>query len=174
MLKEKTLPIVTSAEDGITIWEAPSAHVGSGMPTYEELKHRFPKYVNPSYRRGVMFTPVPERANTTILRPEEPLPFKYVRFKERMIDAERVATMWRHGLIPALPEEELDLLKEHPGELRPGRAIRALGAQLSDGRVLVAWYYAYGRELGLCHIVSGWAKDDLFLAVPMEAFQIAA
>lgn len=164
-----TAPLVQIVEpdDGITILDAPSAHVSGSIPSFAELKKRFPQYVNEEYRDAA-FARIPERPPDVVLVPHE-LPFKYVRFNRRMSDSEMVAAMLRHGLLPALPEEALDFLKEHPEELKLGRAIWALGAHLKDGRVLIAWRRGSGRELLLDRTHSDWGEGSLFLAVPQGA-----
>ena len=156
--------------DGLTVLDAPSAHVTYVMPTHEELEQRFPAYVNSEYE-GVAFTPIAERANT--VRSPRELPFKYVRRSRRMSDPEMVAAMLRRGLLPTLPEEELDFLKEHPEELKPGRAVWALGAHLNDGRVLFAWSHGLGRKLNLGRADYVWLEDNLFLALPQGALELS-
>ncbi len=156
--------------DGLTVLDAPSAHVSYAMPTYEELQTRFPQHVNSDYN-GIAFTPIAERANTR--REPRELPFKYVRRSRYMSDPEMVAAMMRRGLLPVLPEEELDFLKEHPEELSLGRVIWALGAHATDGRVLFAWHSGDGRELILGRAVFDWGEDGLFLAVPQGALGLS-
>lgn len=157
--------------DGLTVLEAPSAYMTYVMSPYRKLVSQFLEYLNPEYD-GIMFTAIAERANT--IRTPRTLPFKNVRRNQRMSDPEMVAKMLRRGLLPALPEEELDFLSAHPGELKSGTGICALGAHIQDRSILVAWGDNGGRQLGLLRADSDGDGDDLFLAIPIEALKRAA
>jgi hypothetical protein len=166
------------ATDGIRVIEAPSAHVTYVMPTYEELKMQFPKYVCEEYD-GIVFTPIVERIKTA--REARRLPFRYVTFDGRLDDAERVIGMIRHGMLPALPEEAVSLLKEHPQEMKKSTRMWTIGAYERDERVMVVWCDEDGKtDLNLDQVNRGWKDRDpeVYLAIPIEAldpnFQVAA
>ncbi len=136
------------------------------QPEFEELKRRFPNYVNPDYK-GKRFDPIERCKNVS--RKNREVVFEYVHMdRERDASTDEVlAEMDRKGLRPVLYEELLGFAERYPDE-QWKFPIGALGSEsLVDGGYDAAclWSDGCGRSLGLCWIDRGWAGNWRFLAV---------
>ncbi len=153
------------AQPGPTNGNAPfSVPIVYVQPEFEELKRRFPAYVNPDYK-GRRFDPI-ERCKT-VSKENREVTFEYVHMDRDASIDEVLAEMDRKGLRPALYEELLGFAEKCPDEQRK-HPIIALGsvtgvsglrhvAFLSDG--------GYGRRLSLSWGSDGWGGHFRFLAV---------
>jgi hypothetical protein len=141
-----------------------SAPVVYVQPEFEELKSRFPAYVNHDYN-GKRFDPI-ERCKG-VPKESRDVAFEYVHMGRKATTDEVLAEMDRKGLRPALYEELLGFAEKYPDEQRE-RPIVALGSEaLVRGHRLVAylWCDGLGRYLHLYGIADGWNDSCRFLAV---------
>jgi hypothetical protein len=134
------------------------------QPTFEELKRRFPVYINPDYK-GKRFDPI-ERCKA-VSKENREVAFEYVRLDRDASTDEVLAEMDRRGLRPALYEELLGFAEKYPDEQRK-YPIVALGSEACvDGgrRVASLWHDGFGRCLCLGWVDGGWYGCCRFLAV---------
>lgn len=150
-------------QNGNASFSAPIVYV---QPEFEELKRRFPAYVNPDYK-GKRFDPI-ERCKavpTSVGNCE--VAFEYVHMDRDASTDAVLAEMDRKGLRPALYEELLGFAEKYPDEQRK-YPIVALGSETSvygRRRVAYLWHDADARHLYLDWIDRVWRDDDRFLAV---------
>ena len=147
--------------NGNAPYSAPIVYV---QPAFEELKRRFPAYVNPDYK-GKRFDPI-ERCKA-VLKENREVAFEYVHMDRDASTDEVLAEMDRKGLRPALYEELLGFAEKYPDEQRK-YPIVALGSETDvRGRRIVAYLWGAddGRNLSLLWIVGGWCDYSRFLAV---------
>ena len=135
------------------------------QPKFEELKRRFPAYVNPDYEAGKRFDPI-ERCKT-VLRESREVVFEYVHMDRDALTDEVLAEMDREGLLPALYEEFLGFAEKYPDEQRkyPIAALGSWALVRGDRYVACSWDDGYGRRLYLHGIDSVWLDRCRFLAV---------
>jgi len=134
------------------------------QPEFEELKRRFPAYVNPDYK-GKRFDPI-ERCKDVSKESRE-VAFEYVHMNSTSSIDEVLAEMDRKYLRPALYEELLGFAEKYPDEQRK-YPIVALGSETDvggDRRVAYLWRAGHGRSLGLNWIDGAWGGLYRFLAV---------
>lgn len=134
------------------------------QPEFDELKRRFPAYVNPDYN-GKRFDPI-ERCKA-VSKENREVAFEYVHMDRNASTDEVLAEMDRNGLQPALYEELLGFAEKYPDEQRK-YPIVALGSGTGvSGRRCVAylWRDDDGRRLCLDWIASDWSDCYRFLAV---------
>ena len=143
-----------------SLFSAPIAYV---QPEFEELKRRFPAYVNPDCK-GKWFDPI-ERCKGVSTENRE-VAFEYVHMDRDASTDEVLAEMDRRGLRPALYEELLGFAEKYPDEQRK-YPIVALGSGTDVGGlrdVAYLWSDGDGRGLDLRWIGLGWRDDYRFLA----------
>ena len=141
-----------------------SAQVAYIQPEFEELKRRFPAYVDPDYK-GKRFDPI-ERCKA-VSKENREVAFEYVHMDRAASTDEVLAEMDREGLRPALYEELLGFAEKYPDEQRK-RPTVALGSETDVGRDRHVAYLGRdgdGRRLGLRWIDRGWNGRYRFLAV---------
>ena len=141
-----------------------SALVVYVQPEFEELKRRFPAYVNPEYK-GKRFDPI-ERCKA-VSKENREVAFEYVHMDRDASTDEVLAEMDRNGLRPALYEELLGFAEKYPDEQKK-YPIVALGSEAGvDGvrRVAYLWDNDRGRLLGLPWLGRDWRGSYRFLAV---------
>jgi hypothetical protein len=141
-----------------------SAPIVYDQPEFEELKRRFPAYVNPDYK-GKRFDPI-ERCKG-VSKENREVAFEYVHMARDASTDEVLAEMDRRGLRPALFEEILGFAEKYPDEQRK-YPIVALGSESGvDGSRYVAylWFGDSGRSLDLYWVGLDWDDDYRFLAV---------
>lgn len=134
------------------------------QPEYEELKRRFPAYVNPDYK-GKRFDPI-ERCKA-VSKENREVAFEYVHMDRDASTDEVLAEMDRKGLRPALYEELLGFAEKYPDEQRKFPIV-ALGSEAYvDGRRTLAclWHGGDERFLHLCWLDGDWFGNYRFLAV---------
>ena len=147
--------------NGNAPFTAPIVYV---QPEFEELKRRFPAYVNPDYK-GKRFDPI-ERCKAVSKESRE-VAFEYVHMDRNASTDEVLAEMGRKGLRPALYEELLGFAEKYPDEQRK-YPIVALGSgtSVNGGRIVAfLWGVDNGRDLHLGWIDNGWSDGCRFLAV---------
>ncbi len=140
-------------------------------PTFNELRRRFPAYVNPEYERARLDSTV------TDWYPELDPPTESVVVGFELVhpnicaSTESIMAMLheRH-LEPACYEELLGFAQQFPDTVLTHHPIVALGSVAriwgGDG-VACIWSDASGRHLDLCRIAgSDWDTDFRFLATP--------
>jgi hypothetical protein len=142
-------------------FSAPIVYV---QPEFEELKRRFPAFINLDYS-GKRFDPI-ERCKA-VSKENREVAFEYVHMDRDASTDEVLAEMDRKGLRPALYEELLGFALKYPDEqlkypivaLGSGTSVRGLryGAFL--------WYGDDGRYLDLRWIDYDWYAYYRFLAV---------
>ena len=137
------------------------------QPKFEELKRRFPAYVNPDYEAGKRFDPI-ERCKT-VLRESREVVFEYVHMDRDALTDEVLAEMDREGLLPALYEEFLGFAEKYPDEQRK-YPIVALGSVCQDDGDLDSPYVFevdVGRYLNMYWIDNPYPsnRNYRFLAV---------
>lgn len=141
-----------------------SAQVVYVQPEFEELKRRFPAYVNPDYK-GKRFDPI-ERCKA-VSKENREVALEYVYLVRNASTDEVLAVMDCLGLRPALYEELLGFAEKYPDEQRK-YPIVALGSEAGvSGHRLVAylWHGDDGRGLGLHWVGDVWDGRYRFLAV---------
>lgn len=142
-------------------FSAPIVYV---QPEFEELKRRFPAYVNPDYK-GKRFDPI-ERCKA-VSKENREVAFEYVHMDRDASTDEVLAEMDRKGLRPALYEELLGFAEKYPDEQRK-YPIVALGSEANVGggrNVAYLWLDGDGRRLGLYWVGFDWRGRYRFLAV---------
>ena len=147
--------------NGNSPFSAPIVYV---QPAFEELRCRFPAYVNPDYK-GKRFDPIEHCKGVSTENRE--VAFEYVHMDRDASTDEVLAEMDRKGLRPALYEELLGFAEKYPDEQRK-YPIVALGSGAGVGgyrRVAYLWYDDDGRHLYLGWIGHDWHDYDRFLAV---------
>ena len=148
-------------QNGNAPFSAPVVYV---QPEFEELKRRFPAYVNLDYK-GKHFDPI-ERCKA-VSREGRKVAFECVHMDRDASTDEVLAEMDRLGLRPALYEELLGFAKKYPNEQRK-YSIVALGSG-TDVRggpgVACLWGDGDGRGLGLRWLGHGWLGHYRFLVV---------
>jgi len=143
-----------------------SAQVVYAQPEFEELKRRFPAYVNPDYK-GKRFDPIERCKTASMAIGDREVAFEYVHMGRDASTDEVLAEMDRKVLRPALYEELLGFAEKYPDEQRK-YPIVALGSEtdVSGGRhVACLWDDDGGRCLGLHWVGYGWCGYCRFLAV---------
>ncbi len=142
-----------------------SASVVYVQPTFEELKCRFPAYVNPNCK-GKRFDSI-ERCKGVSTENRE-VAFEYVHMDCDASTDEVLAEMDRCVLRPALYEELLGFAEKYPDEQRK-YPIVALGSETlvyGDRYVACLWGGGHGRYLSLYWVGCDWDDGyDRFLAV---------
>lgn len=148
--------------NGSSPFSAPVVYV---QPAFEELKRRFPAYVDPDYKDR-RFGPI-ERCKA-VSKENREVAFEYVHMDRDASTDEVLAEMDRRGLRPALYEELLGFAEKYPDEQRK-YPIVALGSESDVGgrrRVASLWRDGVGRDLHLGWVDDdGWDCYDRFLAV---------
>ncbi|MFH1621226.1 MAG: hypothetical protein ABIB04_04030 [Patescibacteria group bacterium] len=148
-------------QNGNAPFSAPIVYV---QPEFEELKRRFPAYVNPDYK-GKRFDPI-ERCKA-VSKENREVAFEYVHLDRDASTDEVLAEMDRKGLRPALYEELLGFAEKYPDEQRK-YPIVALGSEAyvdGDRYVACLWDDYDGRNLYLHWLDDGWDGIVRFLAV---------
>ncbi len=141
------------------------ALVNYTQTSYEELKRRFPAYINPEYK-GKKFVPI-ECCKAAALSGDREVAFEYIHMDRIAYTVEVLAEMDRKGLRPALYEELLAFAEKYPDEQRKFPIV-ALG---SETRAVIGRYIAYlwsdgdGRCLCLNWLGYVWSNGHRFLAV---------
>lgn len=141
-----------------------SAHIVYNQPSFEELKRRFPTYVNPAYK-GKRFSPI--ECCKGVSTKNRDVAFEYVRMHQYASTDEVLAEMDRKGLRPALYEEFLGFVEKYPDE-RLKFFIIALGSQTRVWwyrRVACLWLDDIGERLDLLWFDGDWIGNCRFLAV---------
>lgn len=134
------------------------------QPEFEELKRRFPSYVNPDYK-GRRLDPI-ERCKAVSEENRE-VAFEYVLLDRDASTDEVLAEIDRKGLRPALYEELLGFAEKYPDE-QWKYPIVALGSEtLVHGyrNVAYLWHDDDGRSLYLSWIDDDWNVLYRFLAM---------
>jgi hypothetical protein len=144
------------------------AQVVYAIPAMDELKRRFPAYVNPGYDR-VVFEPI--TVCEKISRVAREVEFEYVHLGCDASNATALSEIDKRCLRPALPEELFGFDVKYPEEMKK-HPIVALGSTVSiRGKRYVAYLLddTHGRELCLFWVVRVWTGDNRFLAVREDA-----
>ncbi len=147
--------------NGNSPFSAPIAYV---QPEFEELKRRFPAYVNPDYK-GKRFDPI-ERCKG-VSKESRDVVFEYVYVSSYAASTRMFGEMDKRHLRPALYEELLGFSEKYPDEQRK-YPIAALGSVLNvRGRRCVAYLTNSdrGRGLALHWFDRVWHGPYRFLAV---------
>lgn len=127
-----------------------SAPVVYVHPPLEELRRRFPDYVN-SYYTSKHFDPIGRCMDVS--RESRVVVFEYVRMDRDTSKEEVLSKMDRNGLRPALYEELLGFSLKYPDERRK-YCIVALGSEtVVNGERCVAFLRSDGRCLDLCTLI---------------------
>jgi hypothetical protein len=149
--------------DGNAPFSAPIVYV---QLKFEELKRRFPAYVNLDYK-GRRFYPIELCKDVSM--ESRVVAFEYVHMNRYASTDEVLAEMDSKGLRPALYEELIGFAESYPDEQRKF-AVVALGSEVDvyrDRRVAYLWHGDRGRSLCLryfwCDL--GWCDHYWFLAV---------
>lgn len=132
------------------------ASVVYAIPAMDELKRRFPAYVNPAFN-DITFKPIKVCEN--ISRETREVEFEYVYLGHDASNNEALAEIDKRSLRPALPEELLAFDAKYPKEMMRF-PIAALGSEMnvSDDRCIAClWDDDDGRRLDL-----GWIDDDWY------------
>ncbi|MDD2786112.1 MAG: hypothetical protein PHS79_04460 [Patescibacteria group bacterium] len=165
VVREKVYPFVAiyrlATAGGSTAFSAPVVYL---QPELEELKRRFPAYVNPDYQ-ATRFDPI-ERCKT-VSKENREVAFEYVHMDRYASTDEVLAEFDRKRLRPALYEELLGFDEKYPDEQRK-HPIVALGSGTDvrgRRRVAYLWYGGLGRHLNLHWIDDDWLGNCRFLAV---------
>lgn len=147
--------------NGSSPFSAPVVYV---QPAFEELKRRFPAYVNLDYK-GKRFDPI-ERCKGVSTENRE-VAFEYVHMDRDASTDEVLAEMDRKGLRPALYEELLGFAEKYPDEQRKYPIVAlGSGAHVHGGRrVAYLWDDDDSRNLYLYWIGGDWDDHCRFLAV---------
>ncbi|MEK7384088.1 MAG: hypothetical protein AAB262_12495 [Elusimicrobiota bacterium] len=148
-------------QNGNAPFSAPIVYV---QPKFEELKRRFPAYVNPDYK-GKRFDPI-ERCKA-VSKENREVAFEYVHMDRDASTDEVLAEMDRKGLRPALYEELLGFAEKYPDEQRKFPIV-ALGSEADVSclrHVAFLWDDDDGRHLDLIWVDGDWDGDCRFLAV---------
>ncbi|MFA6446671.1 MAG: hypothetical protein WCW31_00245 [Patescibacteria group bacterium] len=137
------------------------------IPAMDELKRRFPDYVNQAYD-GIAFKPI--KACENVIRETREVEFEYVCMNRNASYEEVLAEIDKRGLRSALPEELLALDAKYPEEKIKFPMV-ALGSETDvDGHRNVAclWSDGAGQRLRLVWFDSDWHGNDRFLCVRKE------
>jgi hypothetical protein len=102
-----------------------SAKVVYAIPAMDELRRRFPAYVNPAYD-GIVFQPIKVCENVS--RETREVEFEYVDLDRSGGKDESLAAIDKRGLRPALPEELIAFNEAYPEEMTKF-PIAALGSK---------------------------------------------
>lgn len=148
--------------NGNAPFSAPIVYV---QPEFEELKRRFPAYVDPDYM-GKRFDPI--KRCKVVSKENRDVDFEYVHNMDKYASTNEVlAEMDRKRLRPALYEELLGFAEKYPDEQRK-YPIVALGSEscVRSGRsVACLWSVGDKRGLSLLWLGFGWLDHCRFLAV---------
>lgn len=149
----------------ITLFAAPvvSVPVVYVIPAMDELRRRFPGFVNEAYD-GITFTPI-EACKGTSRKPRK-VEFGYVYLNRRASTESALDEIGKRGLRPALPEELLAFAKKYPDEQRKFPIV-ALGSETRVGgdRRVASLEDGDSRRLDLTRISGHWFGVCRFLAV---------
>ncbi|MBP9869778.1 hypothetical protein KBC59_04450 [Patescibacteria group bacterium] len=147
-----------------------TAFVNYVQPEFEELKRRFPAYVDPDYFAGLRFDPI--ECCKAVSKENREVAFEYVYMgRESSIDEtddKVLAEMDRLGFRPALYEELLGFAEKYPDEQRKYPIVALGSVALVHVRlrgVACLWGNGDDSYLDLCWSGCGWNDDDRFLAV---------
>lgn len=141
-----------------------TAFITYTQPQFEELKRRFPAYVNPKYNFR-WFEPI-ERC-MSVSKESREIVFEYFRVDGTTSTDVVLAEMDRRGLRPALYEELLGFAEKYPDELRKFPIV-ALGSEtflLGQSCAASLGSYGSGPNLHLPCFDDDWRHDYRFLAV---------
>lgn len=149
--------------NSISPFSAPIVYL---QPEFEELKRRFPAYVNSGYK-GKRSDPIGRCKG--ISKENREVAFEYIHMDRKASTDEVLAEMDRKGLRPALYEELLGFAEKYPDEQRKFPIV-ALGSKTrvgGDRGVAFLCGFGDGRSLDLhwLGLGSDWRSDYRFLAV---------
>lgn len=136
------------------------------IPAMDELRRRFPAYVNPAFD-GITFKPI--KVCEGVSRETRKIEPKYVHLDYSASSEEVLAEIDKRGFRPCLPEELIAFGDAYPEEQQKF-CIVALGSEANVGggcRVafLFLWDDGDGRSLGLDSVDGVWDDDCRFLVV---------
>ncbi len=138
------------------------------IPAMNELKRRFPAYVNPAYD-GIAFKPI--KVCEGVSRETREIEPEYVHLERHVSNDAALAEIDKRGLRPCLPEELIAFGDAYPKEQRKFPIV-ALGSGAGvdgDRRVACLWDGGNGRGLRLVSVGDGWSVLCRVLAVRKSA-----
>jgi hypothetical protein len=139
------------------------ARVVYEQPEFDELKCRFPGYVNDDFRT-CSFSPIPSSVilNFRIIDSV----FEYVRIRSNGTTEEVLSEIAKRGLRPAQYVELLGFAEKYPDEQRKFSIVALGSTSYTRGAVRVPYLrYGNGFGLGMRLLSSHWRDADRFLAV---------
>ncbi len=163
-LQNQIADLVVTAKDSPKF----SALVVYAIPAMDELKRRFPAYVNPSFGQDITFEPIKVCEN--ISRETREVEFEYVHLDRDASNDEVLAEIDKRGLRPALPEELFAFNATYPEEMTkfPIVALGSGADVCGHCNVAYLWCTDPGRSLDLNYVDFGWHDHYRFLAVRKE------
>lgn len=151
--------------DSLFVVDSFKVAVSYEQPTFAELEHRFPAYVNPEYRH---LSFVANASGLVVAREPRVVTFQLMELSDIVLSLPLVAGLGERGVRPAQYEELIDVGTAHP-ELGVRHAVLGLGS-VSLGRTQYIPFL--GSERGAQALCVKYQGDMLFkgeqvLVVPL-------